>query len=792
MSAAGKSLKSYLSQFAGSKNCREVFIIAFVLFFLETLYFKTSLFILDYLNAQLIISYALLGLGIGAIISHRIKSLTENMIIGLKLLIILFIILSFLNFILLPDYLFFSPILIIPFALGNIIIANYLKADDARKIYFFDLAGATAGVLFTLFLIPLFREENCFIIIIMIMGFSLQAREYNNQAAFNAGYAIMFFCAALLLYNLLYNDWLNFVKITRCAPGIYDKKVFCLGDDVQPAYSKGSNVQRIDALTIRNDDLKNLFLKIPYYHKYPEYITPNADWIYVAFDGQVNDSIINTPYNYYYHDPRIIRGLFVDPEFLLIGASAQGVVKSAYATSGSGRITGVELNPQIINLMQKKRTFYSGIYPLMNELENINGRTYLDLLPKTKKFDIITMMNIHTINDVSRVGAPEGLHTYEAINSMLDHLSERGFITIEERLFNEQGKLGSLKILNTIMQVMKDRGFKNPEEHIFYYNWICELMSLKVYGSREMSQIVIKQTPFTKSDWEKINSWRFDVDNYFGIKGIYRIIAIYPINEAKTPYSDQVNAVINGKADIAGVDLSVITDDKPFPWSVYTDNSLVKSPLIKIGLICLVLLLLISIYWLIFNPVVNKTDFAAQSLYFSLIGLGYFIIETGLINFYQISTGSPAYSFIFVLATLLLSSGIGSYVSKYFSPKKTIWAFGGILIFCLYHLFLSKNLIVGFGGSALNNSLLVGLTILPLGFCMGIPFPSMLQKIKAGISQEHIPYFFAVNCLFSTFAVILSFYLSVTYGLKFTFAIGIFCYAVSFVFLLKKYKGGQP
>ncbi|HOW57404.1 MAG TPA: hypothetical protein PKZ12_05345 [Smithellaceae bacterium] len=775
----------YFAKLKIDRQSREVFTIAFVLFFLETLYFKTSLFILDYLNALLIISYVLLGLGIGAIISHRIKSLTENMIIGLKLLIILFIILSFLNFILLPDYLFFSPILIIPFALGNIIIANYLKADDARKIYFFDLAGATAGVLFTLFLIPLFREENCFIIMIMIMCFSLQSREYNNRAAFNAGYTIMFFCATLLLYNLIYNDWLNFAKITRCAPGFYDKKIFCLGDDVQPAYSKGSNVQRIDAFTIRNDDLKNLFLKIPYYHKYPEYLPPNADWIYVAFDGQVNDSIINTPYNYYYHDPRIIRGLFVDPEYLLIGASAQGVVKSAYATSGSGRITGVELNPQIINLMQKKRTFYSGIYPLMNELENINGRTYLDLLPKTKKFDIITMMNIHTINDVSRVGAPEGLHTYEAINSMLDHLSERGFITIEERLFNEQGKLGSLKILNTIMQVMKDRGFKNPEEHIFYYNWICELMSLKVYGSKEMSQVVIKQTPFMKSDWEKINSWRFDVENYFGIKGIYKVIPIYPENVAKTPYAEKVHAVIKGDADLPGVDLSVITDDKPFPWSVYADNSLVKSPLIKIGLICLVLLLIISIYWLRINPVVNKTDFAAQSLYFGLIGLGYFIIEIGLINFYQILTGSPAYAFIFVLATLLFSSGIGSYYSRKFTRKIALLACGGILVFCLYHLFLNRNFIGNIGGSPLNNSLLVSLTILPLGFCMGVPFPFMLEKIKGGISGGHIPFFFAVNCLFATFAVILSFYLSAACGLAFTFAVGIICYAASFLLLWK-------
>jgi hypothetical protein len=824
--ASTNKFELFLRKYNIEKQSLEVFTIALALFFLETLYFKTSLFILDYLNALLIISYALLGLGLGAIISHKIKSLTENMIIGLKLLIIVFIVLSFLNFVFFANYLFFSPALIIPFALGNIIIANYLKVDDARKIYFFDLAGATVGVLLPLFLIPIFREENCYMILIIILSLSAMTNKTSSKLADIAAPAFLVIFIALLFQNWFLDDWLNFIKITRCRPGMSQYKTFCWGDDIKLIYSKGSNVQRIDAFQLENiDELKNWYANTKWIWKN---VGVTNKTVYVAFDGQFNDGINVGPFWVYAYDARIMSGLIDDPDFLLIGTSAQGVVKTAiaayefdltkkllklsermttvpeedevtrtaigegfwellktrwYKPKHKGKITGIELNPEIIGLMKKPWTFWRWIYTNIDDLQTMNGRTYLDSIPKTKKFDIITLMNIHQINDVGLIGAPEGLHTYEAVNAMLDHLSERGFVVFEERLFNKQGELSSIKILNTFMQVLKDRGLEDPRKHIFFYRWSSPHLMPKM-GGGEFAMIMIKKTPFTNKDWQQMNIWRTNVKKYMTDS----VISIYPVNEDKTPYATQVNAVMNGNTNIAGADLSIITDDKPFPWSVYADNSLVKSPLLKIGLICLVMLLIISIYWLSTNAVVNKSDFALQSLYFSLIGLGYFIIEIGLINFYQILTGSPAYSFIFVMATLLISSGIGSYYSRNFTPKQTMLAFGGILVFCLYHLFFNRQLIssLNFGPLPLFYSILVGLTILPLGFCMGIPFPGMLQKIKAGISQEHIPYFFAANCLFSTFAVILSFYLSVTYGLKATFSIGIACYLLPLFFFIRR------
>ena len=80
----------------------------------------------------------------------------------------------------------------------------------------------------------------------------------------------------------------------------------------------------------------------------------------------------------------------------------------------------------------------------------------------------------------------------------------------------------------------------------------------------------------------------------------------------------------------------------------------------------------------------------------------------------------------------------------------------------------------------LYNSIIIALSVFPLGFLMGIPFPFGLETAKGRYNQQHANVFFAVNCLFSSFAVILSFYLSVAHGFKITFGVGILLYVMAF------------
>ena len=78
------------------KNVVDVLLISFSLFFLETLFFKTSLYLSDYLQALLIIAYALLGLGLGALISLHTTQFTETTRIIIYSVLIISIVFSFL------------------------------------------------------------------------------------------------------------------------------------------------------------------------------------------------------------------------------------------------------------------------------------------------------------------------------------------------------------------------------------------------------------------------------------------------------------------------------------------------------------------------------------------------------------------------------------------------------------------------------------------------------------------------------------------------------------------------
>ncbi len=231
---------------------------------------------------------------------------------------------------------------------------------------------------------------------------------------------------------------------------------------------------------------------------------------------------------------------------------------------------------------------------------------------------------------------------------------------------------------------------------------------------------------------------------------------------------------------------SPVTDDRPFAWSVYQNNIPLDRSLSIIGALCFALLIIIIAYWSIINGIkfVLRPKYIIYCAYFALIGLGYLIIEVNLISRLQRYAGSPSYTFIFILGALLLSSGIGSLLSRGFTNRLRIAACVGILLFSAFQFFFIDILISKFGAGPITNSLLITLSIMPLGFCMGIPFPYGLEKVKDTQGEDHVPFFFSINCLFATFAVFLSFYLSVMHGLQMTFIIGILCYMMALPVIL--------
>jgi len=230
--------------------------------------------------------------------------------------------------------------------------------------------------------------------------------------------------------------------------GHYD--IYDLNFDVRPHYTHGDNYKwyGTDLRVLLSED--GMLGRI-------EYLVDERATV-MSSNGCALDTMSYSSGPYW--DPRMPH--LKDPKIFIVGLSADGVAKSGTALENS-RVSGIEINPTILRTMSEDGQFsrrakypYRGI-----EVHFGEGRSYLE---NTKeKYDIITLMNIHTEHGPLCTLGPEYFHTVEGTQLLLDKLTDRGYVTYEEIIFNERGKFFFLKFLNTVKEAMRRNGIAAPE-----------------------------------------------------------------------------------------------------------------------------------------------------------------------------------------------------------------------------------------------------------------------------------------------------------------------------------------
>jgi hypothetical protein len=144
-----------------------------------------------------------------------------------------------------------------------------------------------------------------------------------------------------------------------------------------------------------------------------------------------------------------------------------------------------------------------------------------------------------------------------------------------------------------------------------------------------------------------------------------------------------------------------------------------------------------------------------------MLGLGYLFVEIPLMQHFILFLGHPIYAFAAVLFAILLFSGLGSMVSTRLSlPKTLIILIGAIILYPLVLPFVFRLLL----GQALALRLLVSvLSLAPLGFLMGVPFPKGIEIIGR-LAPDLISWAWGINGCTSVLASILSAMLAISFG----------------------------
>jgi hypothetical protein len=166
-----------------------------------------------------------------------------------------------------------------------------------------------------------------------------------------------------------------------------------------------------------------------------------------------------------------------------------------------------------------------------------------------------------------------------------------------------------------------------------------------------------------------------------------------------------------------------------------------------------------------------------------MLGLGFMFVEVPLIQRSILLFENPSYSVAVILTSLLICSGIGSMAGSRLVGKRAgrPLAILSALVF-IYSLLYPVLANIMIAHTLPLRVMVIVLSLIPLGFFMGIPFPMGLQ-ILGEKSGELIPWAWAINACMSVLAPILTIMIALLFGFTAVMWIGTAAYVLALVSL---------
>jgi hypothetical protein len=227
-------------------------------------------------------------------------------------------------------------------------------------------------------------------------------------------------------------------------------------------------------------------------------------------------------------------------------------------------------------------------------------------------------------------------------------------------------------------------------------------------------------------------------------------------------------------------DLSATTDDRPFFYQFERGIPQSLQPLLwGMGFILLLGAGLLIVQQ---RGTVGGRRAATAPLYFAGLGLGFILVEIGVIQQTRLFLGHPTMAITVVLATLLIGGGIGSGLAgRWFRDQAAPpWtpALVVIVILALWLLLWPRIQDQVLGAGVPTRILVVVASLAPLGLAMGMPFPLGLRAAAAW-GQRQVALAWAVNGVLSVAGSVLAVTLATQFGFSILLFAGGAAYALA-------------
>jgi hypothetical protein len=721
--------------------------------------------ILWYNYAFMAISVAFFGLGIGALLIHILKNrmrredlpkkiIQSTIAFAVSLPIFLFVIghlippsISFI-------YLFFLASSIPFFFAGLSMALIYLAMpSQITKLYFIDLAGASAA---TLILDPLIRGlgAESVLLVIGLFGtlpaviaygsllFYQRQREISNRfitekkpAAY--GFIVLFFSAVLLAANLHSN-------ILAIQPG-ESKGLRYLSSGYNDISTKWNSFSRIDVVKHTGDISKTGFRDLASILIDADALTPILKW-----NGSFSDRQWLKGYMDYM--PYEISKMN-NTRTLVIGSGGGEDILVALS-AGSKNVTAVELNPLIVSAVKQYGGNSAGnLYNRKDvQLSIDDGRRFIS--STNTKYDTIVIKLVDSWAAQLAGGyalSENYLYTVEAFKQYLNHLNGVNGKLVMVRWSTELPRLIPLAV-EALREY--DKGTGNQQD-ISKQILVVEDSPGLTFGPNPQRTfypvlLVIKNSPFTASELalikERVNNGNAKVIAMPGgyVQPPYDRLLLSVgnngNNDNKLQQQHQQTFQVSYDPQRLGFELKPPTDDSPFFFATQLVPSQIVT-LIETVLGVSAVLGLLLVYYSRVNKIRLTSSSRFHIVFAMFIGLGFIFLEITFIQKFLLLLGTPIMALTVILFSILLSTGVGAYLSGKLFRKNPYRAITisipplvGIVL--LYYFFLEGIIESGIVLQLPERIALAFALLAPTGFLMGFQFPSITRMASSSASSR--------------------------------------------------------
>lgn len=484
------------------------------------------------------------------------------------------------------------------------------------------------------------------------------------------------------------------------------------------------------------------------------------------------------------------------PRVLVLGAGAGSDVLQALVL-GARKVDAVEQNPQLVALVRGR-------------FDDLAGHLYRDprvrvrvadargfVRAGTARYDVIVLAAAGSQAGGSagtQAVAEDYAQTVEALRAYHARLAPGGLLAITR--WEKQPPRDALRLFATAVAALRAEGVDDPGAHLLAIrNW-------------DAGTLLVKRDPFTPGEIARARAfaerWGFDLAHAPGP----HIAGVAPFHVAGGESQAGAKALRSPRAqaylDAYKFDIAPTHDDRPyfanfFKWStlpelwrlraqgaaVLLDSgylllvaALVQAVPLTLGLVLLPLLALPR------GPRAHGIVRWRAAAYFLCLGIAFLFIEIACLSRLGLLIGQPLLAIATGLAGFLAFAGAGSLFAQRSLaggarplPMSIAIAVGGIALALAWH-FASFAVALSVGGDWppwLRASAGL-LTVAPLAFAMGMPFPLGLSRL-ARAAPAFVPWAWGINGCASVLAAIAALLLAIEIGLVATLLVALALYA---------------